>query len=264
MEKINDHINLLILTSSQSKNHFLNKEQLEIARFVYCAIQKLSKVSFSLRNLYSDPDEFSRFEFGIGILCRSVLMDMILVMEIKHICYTNLSEGFESIKEKIKTSCYKFLGDGTEHLVKNILANDKYSKEEKDQLIKNFTNLFNKAFDSSADNPKLKKDYRFSLAEIIKATKHELNVTGEDIVDLYSFYSKYDHLSHWTSLAQKFDIAKRLARFETSLRLMILHLRDLLAIAFDFEDYKMLLPYLDDLSQYLSSLATLGEEDKPT
>lgn len=78
-------------------------------------------------------------------------------------------------------------------------------------------------------------------------------VTADTIYNLYSYYSKYDHLSHWTSLSQHIPFDKRKGKLGLSIILIAMHLRDLLSIAYDFDDeYKVLLPYINDLDRHLN------------
>lgn len=252
MDKIKEHLETIYITSKASQNHFINKSQDELVRFVFCGIQKISKISSALLNLYKDLDDSEDLEFSIGILCRSVLMDMILVMGIKKIYFQFDGQNYEDIKEKIKVYSLKMINDGTKYFIDEIHSSEKLSEEQKKEYSLRFTSLFSKAFDHTGDKPKLKKDFNYKLIEIYKDSKDPKMITGEAIYNLYSYYSKYDHLSHWTSLSQHIPFEQRKGKLDLSIILMVMHLRELLSIAYDFTDeYKILLPYIEELHKHL-------------
>ncbi len=85
MEKIEKHIGILFKTSLNSPSHFVNKEQNEVERFVFCGIEKVNKISLAFLRLYPQMLNANDLEFSLGILARSVLMDMILSMGVKGI-----------------------------------------------------------------------------------------------------------------------------------------------------------------------------------
>jgi len=247
-----DHLSITHFTSKMTMNHFLNKVQDEMIRFVYCGVQKTSKVSIAILKLYPQIKENEDLEFSLGILVRSVLMDMILAMGVKKIYLKYNGGNYELIKDEIKSYCFKVINDGTKHFLDEIDSSQKLSEKEKKEHFEKFTASFSNAFDFSSPKPKLKKEYNLRLAEIYYESKDSSFVTGEAIYNLYSYYSKYDHLSHWTSLSQKIPFEQRKGKLDLAVILIVMHLRDILSIAYDFdENYKVLLPYITDLNEHL-------------
>lgn len=263
MDKIQNHITVLYKTSLISKDHFVNKQQNEVERFVYCGIEKVNKISLAFSRLYPQILEVNALEFSLGILSRSLLMDMILCMGVKAIFFKYNGSNLEELRDEVKEYCYKRLSDGTNHLIEEVFASKEFTEEEKTQKAKRFASIFPKAFDVSGEKPKWnKKEFSNSLKSIYTATQNSNIVTGEDMYSLYSYYSKYDHLSHWTSLSSHIPFESRKGKLDLSIILMVMHLKDLLIIAHDFDQhYKILLPYIEELQNHLND-SYIEEVDK--
>ncbi len=252
MDSIQEYINIVFGNSYNSQDHFANKHQNEIDRFVFCGIEKVSKISLTFLRLYPQVDTTPELEFSLGILARSLLMDMILVMGAKKIVY-NLSESnLSEVKEELKKYCYKVISDGTSLIIDEIFYNEKMPEEEKHRKAEMFVSLFPNAFDTSSGKPKRKKDFRYTLSDIYKTNRNPDLRSGQIIYNLYNYYSKYDHLSHWTSLSQKIPFEKRKGKLDSAIVLMAFHLRDLFAIAYDMnDDYKVLEKQILDIQGFL-------------
>ncbi|MBS1777022.1 MAG: hypothetical protein JSS64_12160 [Bacteroidetes bacterium] len=251
MQEIIDRLAFVTTALRDARNKFVNKRHDELVRFVFCAIDKEIRIVTTLKFLCAQVNGYVDHEFSIGILSRSLLMDMILTMEIKQLCVNHENNNKDELTLKVKKSAYKFISDGTTHIIEEIRGSEKYTASEKDNLIELFSSLFHEAFEIKNNSPKLKADYRVNLTEIAKNSLLKPNPIYNDILDLYRFYSKYDHLSHWTALSQSIELSKRLSRFETVSRLIVLHSRDLLSIGYDFcEGYKSLLPTIEGLQNY--------------
>ncbi|MEP7373376.1 MAG: hypothetical protein ABI675_08320 [Chitinophagaceae bacterium] len=253
MDKIQEHLSMIYKTSLLAEEHFVNKHQDELARFVFCGVQKVSRICLSFLRLYPQLASTNDLEFSLGILARSVLMDMILVLKIKNICINHPNNSLEELKVEVKEFCYAVIADGTNHIIDEIFSSKKLSDEEKKKQSLKLASLFSKAFDLSVGRPKLKNQYKYRLGSLGKESQHPTLVTGESVMNLYSYYSKYDHLSHWTSLSSThLPFENRKDKLDLSIILMVIHLRDLLSIAHDFdENYKILLPFMNDLQNYL-------------
>lgn len=161
-----EHVNTIYVTSLNSKNHFINKSQNELVRFVFCGVQKISKISPAFFDLYPRIDHSEDLEFSLGILARSVLMDMILVMGIKKIYLTYDGSNFNEIKNEIKDYCYKMITDGTKQLIDEVNSSETLTEKEKKENSEKFASLFSKAFHFSGETPKLKKEFNYRLIDI--------------------------------------------------------------------------------------------------
>lgn len=178
-------------------------------------------------------------------------MDMILLMHVKKICTEYDGNNFEIVKEKIKEYCLKVLNDGTKYFLDEIDSSENLSAIQKKEYSAKFISKFSKAFNQGNGKPLLKKGYYMKTSEIYNISK-DSHVSNEAIYNLYNYYSKYDHLSHWTSISGKIDFKDRKGKLDLSINLMLFYLRDLLSIALDFADnFQMLSSYIDDLQNEL-------------
>jgi hypothetical protein len=250
MNKIYEHLNLISSTSLIAMPFFEGKNQNELDRFVYVGIKKISKISLAFLRLYEQVDDSEDLEFSLGILSRSIMMDMILLMGIQKILIKYNENNYDEVKEEIKNYCLKIISDGTTHLIEQIHESEILSNQEKSDAAVRLASKFSDVFDFSTDTPKIKKEYRFKHSNIYKESK-QLNIEdNKSIYHLYDFYSKYDHLSHWASEFDKIPIEIRKGKLDLSILYMGYHLKNLLAIAYDFADgYTSLLPLIQDIEK---------------
>lgn len=248
-----NHLHVVSSTTLITLPLFEGKVQDELVRLVYVGIQKISKISLVFLRLYEQVNESEDLEFSLGILSRSIMMDMILVMGLQKISAKHNGSNHEEIKDEIKNYCLKVISDGTEHLINQIKVTENISEDEKNRISLNLASIFPAVFNISNNvtrrAPEFKKD---SLAKVYKESKHINQEINETIYHLYDYYSKYDHLSHFTSLFQNytsFEIRK--GKLDLSVLLMGMHLQRLLALAYDYADgYKELLQYIEDLEKH--------------
>ncbi len=250
MNKIYDHLNLISSTSLIAMPFFEEKKQNELDRFVYVGIKKVSKISLAFLRLYEQVDDSEDLEFSLGILSRSIMMDMILLMGIQKISIKYDGNNYDEVKEEIKNYCLKIISDGTTHLIEQIHESEILSEQEKSNIAKGLASKFPGVFDFSTNTPTRKSEYRFTQKGIYKESK-ALNIEhNKTVYHLYDFYSKYDHLSHWSSEFDKIPIEIRKGKLDLSILYMGYHLKNLLAIAYDFADvYTSLLPLIHNIEK---------------
>lgn len=246
---------LLVLqkVSTLASNHYVQKNQNEVERFVFAGIEKIRKNSLVFIKLYPEMDANEEIEFSLGILGRSILMDMILVLGIKNIYIEFEGINSESFRNSLKEYCYKIISDGTKHFIDEIFSSNNLSLDEKKKLSLQFASVFSKAFDTCLEKPKLNKDFKIVLQRIIEDCKDYRLVNRDVISNLYSYYSKYDHLSNWTPVSSHIPFEQRKGKIELAIILIVMHLIDLLIIAKDFDNsYESLIPYIDELEKSLN------------
>ena len=251
MNKIYEHLNLISSTSLITMPFFTGKSQDELVRFVYVGVQKVSKISLAFLRLYEQVEDSEDLEFSLGILSRSIMMDIILMMGFQKILLQYTGNNYEEVKAEIKEYCLKIIADGTTHLIEQIHDSDIFSDKEKNEVAVRLASNFTNAFDFSTNEPKRRKGFKLIHSTIYEESKG-LNVEmNKTIYHLYHYYSKYDHLSHWTSLFDNIPFAHRKGKLDLSILLMGEHLQKLLALAYDFaEEYKDLLPHIENLSKH--------------
>jgi len=250
MNKIYEHLNVVSSTSLIAMPFFEDKNQNELENFVYVGIKKISKISLAFLRLYEQMDDSEDLEFSLGILSRSIMMDMILFMGVQKILGKYNKTNYDEIKGEIKQYCLKVISDGTTHLVEQIHESDILSEQEKSDTAMRLTSKFPGVFDFSGNIPTKRNQYKFRHKEIYRESKNLNNEHNETIYHLYDFYSKYDHSSHWTSEFDKIPFEQRRGKIDLSILYMGCHLKNLLAIAHDFGDaYTSLLSLIRDIEK---------------
>lgn len=254
MEQIQEHLRLILKISINSQNHFVKKYQDELIRFVYCGIEKVQKVSSTFLMFYSQMDNNDELEFSLGILARTLLMDMILVLKIKSITLDHTG-NLEELRIKLKQFCYGIVTDGAKYELDQIYFNNSLTEDKKKEYYEIIDKVFPNAFDFSGDKPKTKIKNGVNLSKFCKECQHTSLTDRERICSLYFYYSKYDHLSHLSSLLpSEVSFEKRKEMIDLSIILTITHLKDLLAIAHDFDkEYKILFPYITELKNHFAN-----------
>jgi hypothetical protein len=256
MEKMEDHLRLIFKISNNTQEHFIIKEQDALVRFVYGVLQKVQKISKTFLMLYHQLDDNDELEFSFGILTRSLLMDMILMLKLK-----NLINSYEMVSEELKAVvkkfCYSVVVDGAKYELQNIYYDDNITEADKRKFYEVIDKIFPNAFDFSGEKPKLNPAtvMPIVLSKFCEECKDQ-NINEKDRIRfLYSYYSKYDHLSHLSSfLTSELPFEKRKKMFDSTVVLILMHLQDLLATAYDFDDdYKILYPYIEELKLYLKT-----------
>lgn len=251
-----ENLQEVIAVSTEALPYFNHKYHDEIIRFVFCALEKISKSTQGIARLYSALDGNDDLEFPIGILLRSLMMDNLMIQNVKHKIFAQIQEDPQieksALKKIIQGVCYMFLNDGTDNLIKDLKLSDNLTPPEKEASAKRFANVFPEAFDLSAGMPKLKPSFKFQLKELYLNSKHENLVSLDSTYNLYTFYSKYDHLSHWTSLAKKIPFKQRKGKIDLAIVIVLMQLRDVLVLAYDFDqDYTVLEHLLERIRQHL-------------
>lgn len=255
MENIQERLEFIYKKAVAAEDSF-NKKQDKVLRFLFCAIQKLKKTSLALSRLYSDQEYSEDMEFGIGILIRPLVMDMILMMKLKSI-YSSYVEVCDEMLEKIENTCYIFILDGTQNIIDNISQSSE-PQSEKTKAYQTIFKMFQNSFEYKKDKLLLKKEFS-SKYNSLTLTAILNDITDDDenkrniINDLYCYYSKYEHLSHWTSLTQtNLDFDRRKNKIGLSSVLILLHLKDLLLMSLDFDkNNKMIETHIRDIQIYI-------------
>lgn len=178
--------------------HVLTGEQNSLKRFLYCCVEKLSKLTQSLQTLYplvyGQPD----LELSVGILLRSLLMDSILTQYLRYFTLEVTEENYDETITKLHEESLVLIADGTANIIQDFFATDKLDDSQKRELAHRIASFFPGLFlnEDKAVMPKLKKEYRVSLAKFHEKGKHDNQHSYQNVYELYAFYSKYDHVSH--------------------------------------------------------------------
>ena len=236
---------------------FFKKEGDEIVRFSFCAIEKISKAVQGVKRLYTALDGNDDLEFPLGILLRSLMMDNLMIQRIKYNIFNAKDENPQidnaAIKEIVKGVCYKFLADGTNNFISDLKLSDNLSPAQQEDAAKKFASMFPKAYDLSTGKPVFKKkEFKFQLKDLYTDSKHEGLGSLDSTYNLYAFWSKYDHLSHWTSMAKGIPYERRKGKIDLAIVIILMQLRDVLVLAYDFDpNYSVLEPLFNHIQEHL-------------
>lgn len=142
---------LIFKISTNVQQHFIAKHQDANIRFVYCGIQKVQKVSRTFLMLYHQLDDNDELEFSFGILARSLLMDMILMLKLKSIV-SSYAQVSEELKEAVKQFCYSVVVMGLNMNWRPFTMMIRFLKRIKKELIKLLTPYSQMLSTSAAKN----------------------------------------------------------------------------------------------------------------
>jgi hypothetical protein len=240
-----ESLDLIIEICDLSIPYFQNKYQDEVERFIFCGIEKTGKIAKSLKLTY--PLLMSNFdlEFSMGILIRSLMMDGIFMQKIKQEIFNKIEISPTTTKEDLAE---------INSLINEVYRSTKLDDTQKKELSTKFASQFPKAFSVLDGKPKLLTNYKFNIAELYESSQHPNLVYRDAIYNLYTFYSKYDHLSHWTSLPKNLSQEHRWGKIDLGIFLSLTSLRDLLALAIDFcKNYQDFQATVDKIQKHLES-----------
>lgn len=234
MEKL---FEILIENSHKGTLQLSDNRISPVENYVFIGLSKLKKTTTAIRLLYNQLEDNNEMEFSIGILLRSLLMDMILFFEVKKIVIDFYTVDRDKFRKELETSCSKFLNDGTKHIIDSVKQSQRLTEKEKQEISQLFSQRFPDFFQEKNGFPSLIRSSKVSLPEIFANTKDTDGITYcKEINGLYSYYSKYDHLSCWTMATESNDFGVRKNMIDTSLLLVAFHLMDLLLIGYHYNE----------------------------
>jgi hypothetical protein len=226
-----DQIRIVSVSAHECIEELLGKQD-SFKRFLYCSFDKIYMCFESLEILYEQIDLKPNVEYSIGIILRSVMMNCIMIQNMKYISLgmkTDQSNYIE-VKDLLDRTSLKFIADGTENIIKDLEFFENLTDQERTLIANNLANQFPDVFSiRNGVLPKLKNEYRVNLRQIFKSTRHPNLVWGNSVYNHYAFYSKYDHLSHWSpefSTILNFDTRKK--QVDSSVAIIFTHVMDLL------------------------------------
>lgn len=234
MKRSIDVVHLLHMTSRHCLSH-LRGEQNAITRFVWCCVDKIFLCTTSLKTLIPQLEQNVNNEFSIGIILRSMLMDGILIQRLVSILHNHTVNGQIELTGSyvaIDKQSLIYLADGTMKLIDMLYGDDRLTLEQRITVCRNMANTFPGAFDTTGEKPKRNTDFKLvNLQNEYEAIVNK-EETARIIYNNYNIYSKYDHVSHWSSELQTMSIDNRKHRIESSLFMIMLSLREILKLPY--------------------------------
>jgi hypothetical protein len=237
----------------------LGKHQDVHKRFAYCVFLKQYKSFVTIDELFPKLETNPNHEFSLGIILRSMLMDCILIQHLRFLVRSRVGQDEEETKKMLYKSTYSFIADGTKQIMQDIELNPTLDRSQKDDAYRKLTEVFPDVFElRPGTNPRLKSSYTFNLAELHKSNDHPDLMSRVIVYDLYSFYSKYDHISHWTSVfTSDFPFEKLRSRIVSSVAMILMNIRDLIIVGgmVSEELAALYLPYVNELDVFMKEMS---------
>ena len=235
--KLSSEITIMLHNTTRICLANLTGEQNAIVRFVWCCVDKIFLCTSSLKTLIPLAETNDDIEFSIGIILRSMLMDSILIQRVVGILnnHTNNEQiDVTSAYAAVDAQCMIYVADGTIKIIDMLYADNKIPQEQKIVVCRNIANKFPDVFDTTGDKPV--RNVKFKPVVIQKEYEATLNKdkTNTIIYNNYNIYSKYDHVSHWSSELRNISEKERRSRIESSLLMILLSLRELLKLPYLF------------------------------
>lgn len=228
---INSHIEFL---QEQTGNYLfmIKGGQDSLKRFIYCCVEKIAKCSETIKMLYPLIYENEDTEFSLGIVLRSLLMDSLLTQYLRYLSLTANEQNHEQIKAEIKKYSLMFIAGGTSQIIGDFTDFAPVSDAKKKEIALNISAIFPNVFYlNDSGLPQLRKQYRVNIKELFRKSSHELMYTRRTVYELYAYYSKYDHVSHWTSVLGNIPIEERIKKASSSIVMILYNFRDLLVVS---------------------------------
>jgi peptide methionine sulfoxide reductase MsrB len=252
MDVIKKHIEFLKEQSFFCEEQLLGGQD-SFKRFIYCCVEKINKCSFSLKVLYDLLEENEEIEFSIGLILRSLLMDSILIHKLKFLTLQIDEEGYESVKKKIDEHTLMFIADGTANLINHFYEDESIDSGMKQKIGAKLSNLFPNVFEYKGnEKPTIKNEFKLNLKHLYNDSNHSELLTRTSVYNLYAYYSKYDHLSHWTSFFGHISFEDRKHKVDSSIAMILYSFKYLLEISFFHTEIKNFFePTLQNIDKHI-------------
>ncbi len=205
--------------------------------FGVAIIERLQNGTEGLRVLFKEyVYNHRRFDFSIGIVLRSLLLDYMIMLNVLEIIDRDNILDEEKIKE-LDDFCLRMLSDSAIYALKYFQANsDSLFGEKKksilSQLVQNHPFCF-EPYANDGSIPVLKINKSYSQVELVKRLKNSpkyKHLSRKE--DWYMYYSKYDHFGAMylglsaQHISKQFDnMCSAIRELPYSLVLMVTYLR---------------------------------------
>ncbi len=253
MDVIREHLKFLKETSWFVLFN-LKGGQDSLKRFIYCCTDKINKCTIALEELYDLLTDKKEIEFSIGIIVRSLLMDCILIQYLRYLTLQVEVKGNDFVKKEIDKYTLMFIADGTSYMINDFYGQENITAEKKKEIGQKLSSIFPGLFENDANGkPVLKSEFKLNLKNIYTNSEHPDLLTRKTVYNLYLYYSKYDHLSHWTSFfGTEVSFKERKKKIDSSIAMILYNFRDLMIISrFHTEIKDFFLPTIKNLDTHI-------------
>jgi hypothetical protein len=159
----------------------------------------------------------------------------------------------EVVKEEMDKYTLMCVADGTSYLINDFYEADDITDAQKKEMGEKLASFFPGVFKVDENGrPRIKKEYKLEIKAIYKNSKHPILSTRKTIYNLYMYYSKYDHVSHWSSFFGRFTFEYKKKQLDSAIAMILLNFRDILALSyFDSNISNFFLPSIDNVDKHV-------------
>jgi len=172
---------------------YLNENGIDnsIEKFCFTAIDRLKKVSGSLKQLLLQLDDNHDLEYSCGILIRSIISDSLFILN-SYILSVNDNQ-------KLEEFCFIVLAVSVNHLIKNV--DKELPLEKKEKAFNSIVDRYPEYFKGDRESGKLKFSIEKKVLNRVRndtliLTIKESLTEYAAINQAYLYYSKYEHFGN--------------------------------------------------------------------
>jgi hypothetical protein len=205
--------------------------------FTLGMLQRLLNSSTSIKILLKKYTKDGIIDFGVGIIIRSVLLDILIGLNL----YKELKNGLVNIEDNnelvnsLDKFCIEVLSDGFsntldhfELLRKYEIITEKKLEELYNQFCENYSDFIIQ--DGKANSkPKVRNKKKVNAKELFMKSILDGHIKdiAKNVYELYMIFSKYDHFGFLSIEINNLDIESKLPRVEQSISLFVNHYANL-------------------------------------
>jgi hypothetical protein len=206
MEKIIEHLDILRNSASETVQYLSGKEIKKIPFFCMGMLKRVEDTTVAGRLLFGqfrdDPEGLPKYDFAIGILFRSVLLDTLIGLNMLNEIHKLEAAGknAEETEVALNDFCDVYLADGLKQMLSYIEDAERYFKKMPAETADTFNTIavtfkpFFEPYPNDGSKPILKNKQTIiakGLFETLAKTQDLNNVSK--LYDSYAYLSKYDH-----------------------------------------------------------------------
>jgi hypothetical protein len=221
LENIIEHLTFLHNSASETVQYLSEKKINKIQFFCMGMLKRVEDTATAGKLLFAqfhgNPVDLPKYDFAIGILFRTLLLDTLISMNILNEIHKLEAEhkNAEEVEMVLNFNCDIYLADGLKKTLSYIEDAEKYFKKTPEETASSFTNMaktfspFFETYQYDGSKPILKHKQIITakgLFENLAKTKDLNNVSK--LYDSYAYLSKYDHFGilYYHTINESIDI----------------------------------------------------------
>lgn len=201
MDKLIKHLDFLQESSDKMCQYLSEKKINTIQFFCLGLLRRIDDTTTATKILFGLLSKNYKYEFSIGIMFRTLLLDTLIGMNLKKLINDSEAQGTDAdIEQSVNEFCNVWLSDGLRVTLNYIQDAETYgmrTAEETAHTFKSLGHTFKPFFDNYPNDgtrPALKFKNAPNAKEVFKnLAKTDYLKEAAKIYDSYVYLSKYDH-----------------------------------------------------------------------